>query len=68
MKDSKKGVAPHQLPTVPHPYKNLDDCQATLSQPVGDTFVPKTTVLKTTKPKTHVKLGAMVQPEAKDEI
>lgn len=68
MKDSRKFVANHQLVNLPHPYKNLEDCQAELSQPVGDTFMPKTTVMKTIKPKIHVKLGAMLEADAKDEI
>ena len=68
MKDGRTGLVTHQLGRVPHPYKSLDDCQAELSQPVGDTFVPKTTVVKNIKPKVHVKLGAMVEPDTKDEI
>jgi len=67
LKDGKKFLADHQLMTVPHPYKNFDDCQSDLSQPVGDTFVPKTTVMKTTKPKVHVKLGAKLEADQKDE-
>ena len=46
----------------------MDDCQAELSQPIGDTFMPKTTVIKATKPKVHVKLGGIVEPDARDEI
>ena len=68
LKSSKKKLGEHQLLSVPHPYKSLDDCQSELSQPVGDTFMPKTTVMKSTKPKIHVKLGAMVQADQKDEI
>ena len=68
MKDGRVGLSQHQLGHVPHPYKNLDDFQSELSQPVGDTFMPKTTVVKTIKPKVHVKLGAMLQPDVKDEI
>jgi len=68
LKNSKKKLGEHQLLSVPHPYKSLEDCQSELSQPVGDTFMPKTTVMKSTKPKIHVKLGAMVQADQKDEI
>ena len=67
MKESKVGLANHQLPRLPHPYRNLEDCQADLSQPIGDTFMPKTTVIKTTKPKVHVKLGAMLDAEKKED-
>jgi len=68
LKDSKKKLGEHQLMMVPHPYKSLDDCQSELSQPVGDTFMPKTTVMKSTKPKIHVKLGVNLKPDQKDEI
>jgi hypothetical protein len=68
MKDAKKVLADHQLPKLPHPFKNVDDCQAELATPVGDTFMPKTSVIKNTKPKVHVKLGANLEPDAKDEI
>merc|ERR1711971_954327 len=61
LKNSKKKLGERQLLNVPHPYKSLEDCQSELSQPVGDTFMPKTTVMKSTKPKIHVKLGAMLQ-------
>jgi hypothetical protein len=37
----------------PSPEKNLAPMWA-----VGDTFMPKTSVIKNTKPKVHVKLGA----------
>jgi len=68
LKDSKKKLGEHQLMMVPHPYKSLEDCQSELSQPIGDTFMPKTTVMKSTKPKIHVKLGANLKPDQKDEI
>ena len=68
LKSSKKKLGEHQLLSVPHPYKSLEDCQSELSQPVGHTFVPKTTEMKSTKPKIHVKLGAMLQADQKDEI
>ncbi len=68
IKDSKTSLASHQLPQVPHPFKNLDDCQADLATPIGDTFMPKITVMKQTKPKVHVKLGAYLEPDEKDDI
>ena len=68
MKDGKQELANHQLPSVPHPFRNLDDCQADLATPIGDTFMPKTSVIKSTKPRVHVKLGAYLEAEAKEEI
>ncbi len=68
IKESKAGLASHQLPHVPFPFKNLDDCQAYLATPIGDTFMPKTTVAKQTKPKCHVKLGAYLQPDEREEV
>ena len=68
MKDGRVGIIQHQLGQVPHPFKSFDDCQSEMSQPVGDTFVPKTAVVKAIKPKVHVKLGAMLAPDSKDEM
>jgi len=68
MKDGRVGISQHQLGQVPHPFKSFDDCQSEMSQPVGDTFVPKTAVVKAIKPKVHVKLGAMLAPDSKDEM
>ena len=68
LKDSKKKLGEHQLMMVPHPYGSLEDCQSELSQPIGPTFVPNSTVMKQIKPKIHVKQGAMLKPDQKDEI
>ena len=68
MKEGKTALAPHQLARVPHPYRSIDDCQSDLSQPIGDTFMPKTTVVKTTKPKVQVKLGAVLEADMKDDL
>ena len=66
MKEGKTALAAHQLERVPHPYRSIDDCQSDLSQPIGDTFMPKTTVVKTTKPKVQVKLGAVLEADMKE--
>ena len=68
MKEGKGALANHQLARVPHPYRSIDDCQSDLSQPIGDTFMPKTTVIKTTKPKVQVKLGALLEADMKEDL
>ena len=58
----------HQASSVPFPFTGVADFEASIRMPVGETFVPRTSFKKLTKPKVKVAKGAIIDPVDKSEL
>jgi len=63
-----KSTREHQASSVPFPFTGVADFEASIRMPVGETFVPRTSFKKLTKPKVKVAKGAVVDPVDKSEL
>ena len=58
----------HQTSSVPFPFTGVGDFEASIRMPIGETFVPRTSFKKLTKPKVKVAKGAVIDPVDKSEL
>ena len=58
----------HQASSVPFPFTGVADFEASIRMPVGETFVPRTSFKKLTRPKVKVAKGAIIDPVDKSEL
>ena len=63
-----KSTREHQASSVPFPFTGVADFEASIRMPVGETFVPRTSFKKLTKPKVKVAKGAIIDPVDKSEL
>lgn len=61
-----KDVKNHLVTDLPFPFKSVKDFEASIRQPIGNTFVPETAFKKLTLPAIKTKLGTIIEPLNED--
>uniref|UniRef100_A0A667ZG94 UTP14A small subunit processome component n=1 Tax=Myripristis murdjan TaxID=586833 RepID=A0A667ZG94_9TELE len=58
----------HQVSSLPFPFKNPSQFESTIRTPSGRTWNTERTVKKITKPKVVTRLGAIIEPIAREDV
>ncbi|XP_026881323.2 U3 small nucleolar RNA-associated protein 14 homolog A isoform X1 [Electrophorus electricus] len=61
-------IAAHQVSQLPFPFQNSAQFESCMRSPVGQTWNTQNTVKKLTAPRVVTKLGAIIQPMAKEDF
>ena len=61
-------IASFQISELPHQFKNVEDFENKMSQPVGRTWNPDHKFRKLTMPKVKTRIGTIIEPIDKDDI
>ncbi|XP_030648367.1 U3 small nucleolar RNA-associated protein 14 homolog A [Chanos chanos] len=61
-------VASHQVSQLPFPFENPAQFETTIRTPVGYTWNTQTTFKKMTAPKVITRMGAIIEPMAKEDL
>ncbi|XP_005165685.1 uncharacterized protein isoform X1 [Danio rerio] len=61
-------IAAHQVSHLPFPYENPAQFESTIRTPVGQTWNTQSVVKKMTTPKVVTKMGAIIEPMAKEDL
>lgn len=61
-----KDIKNHLVSDLPFPFKSVKDFEASIRQPLGNTFVPETAFRKLTLPAVKTKLGTIIEPLSED--
>lgn len=61
-------ISVHQVSHLPFPYENAAQFESTIRTPVGQTWNTQSVVKKMTTPKVVTKMGAIIEPMAKEDF
>ncbi len=56
-----------KISDLPHQYKNLQEFQKKIAQPIGRTWNTEAKFKKLTQPKVKTKMGMIIEPIDKDD-
>jgi len=63
-----RSISLHQVSTLPFPFQNHAQFESTIRSPLGRTWNTERTVKKIVKPRVVTKLGAIIEPMAREEL
>uniref|UniRef100_A0A3Q3QJ27 UTP14C small subunit processome component n=1 Tax=Monopterus albus TaxID=43700 RepID=A0A3Q3QJ27_MONAL len=61
-------ISLHQVNSLPFPFENHSQFESIICSPVGRTWNTERTVKRVTKPKVVTRLGAIIEPMAREEL
>ncbi|TNN56350.1 U3 small nucleolar RNA-associated protein 14 A [Liparis tanakae] len=63
-----RSISLHQVSALPFPFQNHAQFESTIRSPMGRTWNTERTVKKIVKPRVVTKLGAIIEPMAREEL
>ncbi|XP_060910018.1 U3 small nucleolar RNA-associated protein 14 homolog A isoform X2 [Labrus mixtus] len=63
-----RSITLHQVNTLPFPFETHTQFESTIRTPLGRTWNTERTVKKMTKPKVVTRMGAIIEPMAREEL